>query len=54
MGYYCSECGSKDVEYKCWVSAISELITDSVDDEDGWCNDCEEGSGQIVRLKYEK
>ena len=42
--YTCSNCGGTDVEIKAWVNPNDAKIFDhiSYDQEDCWCNDCEE------------
>jgi hypothetical protein len=50
MSYICKNCGSKDVEFKAWVSAntgiksTTEYLEQSEDDET-WCNKCETHGG---------
>lgn len=42
---YCSWCGSTNVETKMWVNPNTKVISDSCSDtseeEDNWCNCCE-------------
>jgi DNA-directed RNA polymerase subunit RPC12/RpoP len=42
--YVCSECGSSNIEMKAWVNPNTNEIFDTIstDQEDCWCNDCEE------------
>lgn len=42
---YCRECGSRHILAKAWVDPnthiFDSLVTNPVDEEDGWCEDCE-------------
>lgn len=43
---YCVDCGSSHVLAKAWVDPntlkFDSLLTNPPDEEDGWCEDCEE------------
>lgn len=43
---YCIDCGSSHVLAKAWVDPntlkFDSLVTNPPDEEDGWCEDCEE------------
>lgn len=41
---YCPKCGSNNVEERAWVNPNTDEIryNDSVEEEDCWCNICEE------------
>ena len=41
---YCPKCGSNNVEERAWVNPNTDEISynDSVEEEDCWCNICEE------------
>ena len=46
--YYCPECGGTDMQVTGWVRlndsnevTTEDLLTDSEDDKDWWCNTCE-------------
>ena len=42
----CSECGSTNVEYLVWFNCKTGHLGEvSNDDEDTWCNDCQEHTG---------
>ena len=42
--YTCSNCGGTNVEMKTWYNPNTNEICDPIssDQEDCWCNDCEE------------
>lgn len=47
----CKVCNGTDVEYQVWKDANSgEITSEEYDDEDTWCNDCQEHNG----IKYVK
>lgn len=43
----CKECGSDDVELRVWLNLKTKETSDCSDgdDEDTWCNKCEEHTG---------
>lgn len=42
--WYCSVCGSTDVEFKVWIKANGgkESDTNGIDRDEQWCCNCEE------------
>jgi Zn finger protein HypA/HybF involved in hydrogenase expression len=38
----CSECGSKNVQVTAWVNANTNRYTGDTDDDEAWCEDCDE------------
>lgn len=55
--YVCSNCGSINVENKVWVNAntgvISGGILDEDDDNDCWCDDCQEHHELILKSEFD-
>lgn len=50
--YVCSCCGCDEIEFKMWVTANTNIITDCVDDggsRECWCPECNE----ITTYRYE-
>mgnify|MGYP003404574012 CR=1 FL=1 len=43
--FICPKCKSNNVDVKCWVSMNNfmedTILSESTDEEDYWCNDCE-------------
>jgi len=49
---HCKECDGTDVDYRIWKNANTGVITgEYYDDEDTWCNDCEEHNGIVYRFE---
>lgn len=49
--FHCEECGSTDVMSKSWVlpNQKDKPVKDGIEDEDGWCNECNQNSTIIPR-----
>ena len=39
---YCGECGSSSIEIRVWADANTMKVTTSCDEDECWCNVCEE------------
>lgn len=55
--YVCFQCGSREVEHKCWVDVNSDKVLDAIDSydiEDFWCRTCESHIKLITEDEYEK
>ena len=42
LKYSCPECGSENVQIKYWVNPNTNSIIDTAEDEEGWCEQCEQ------------
>ena len=40
--YVCSKCGSEHIQVKAWIDPNTNEIIDWVEDEECWCEDCQE------------
>lgn len=39
---FCSECGSSAIEVRAWVDANTMEVSNTCDEDECWCNSCEE------------
>jgi transcription elongation factor Elf1 len=54
--WLCPHCGSDNTEFKVWARANTNEIVDSnpIEEEDGWCEDCEQHGELILSTLKEK
>jgi hypothetical protein len=54
----CTKCGGTNIQVKVWVDANDHTkvksMTEGGGDDDNWCEDCEEHTGQIERQEFDK
>jgi hypothetical protein len=52
--FVCSNCGGTNIEMKAWVDANTQKYKGDAyfDDEDSYCNDCEEHTGLVTEDEF--
>ena len=55
--FVCEECGGTDIQIKAWVDANTleyQEGCDLGDEDDNWCEDCEEHTNIMHKDEYDK
>lgn len=52
--FVCEECGSEDIEERMWVGINDGIITDSAEDDDCFCNNCNSHQNFILKSNFKK